>query len=169
MIAKDIISIHNFDPLSMPEKCVNAYLPVIDVLPKLLDSPGHMVTVEDNGNILGIIDESSLLEGLGHMIAPRDDSSIITVECNPEDYSASIISHAVEDTDAHLTDLLTSPADNGLIRVTLRVRNSNPESAVRSLERYGYNVIDAHAADSGMQTMEIATERLLSLQTLMNV
>lgn len=169
MIAKDIISINNSHNLSMPAKSVNAYLPVIDVLPRLLDSPGHVLTVEDEGNFLGIIDETSLLEGLGRTIASRDDSSIITLECNPEDYSASVISHAIEDTDAHLTDILTFPAENGLIRVTLRVRNNNPEAAVRSLERYGYNVIEAYGADTGMQTMEIATERLLSLQALMNV
>lgn len=169
MIAKEIISIHNFDSKSQPVRSVDAYMPVLDILPRLLDSPNHTLRVEEDGKCIGIIDETSMLEGLGRMIAPRDDCSTITVECNPQDYSASILAHAVEDTDAHLTDIFTTPSDNGQIRVTLRVRNSDPEAAVRSLERYDYKVIDAHPSDSGIQTMEIATERLLALQALMNV
>ena len=170
MTAKDILSLQKFDIDPAANLTVDSDMAILDVIPRLLDTNNRMVSVvDDEGKHIGIIDQTSLLEGIGRMIAPRDDCSVITVDCAPEDYSASVLAHAVEDSDAHLVDLFTSPAENGRITVTLRVRHSDPTAAVRSLERYDYHVIDAHGSGNSMQSMEIATERLLSLRALMNV
>lgn len=169
MRARDILSVRGNFNGTYPNTKIDSDMPLIEVIPKLLDSQKHELTVMEEGEALGIIDETSLLEGLGRMIAARDDCSVITIECDPQDYSASLIAHAVEDTDAHLVDLFSVPAENGKILVTLRVRHSDPTSAVRSLERYDFNVVETHGSSSSMQSMEIATERLLALQALMNV
>lgn len=169
MTAKDILSIHSSHIKEYPSTKVNSDLPVLEVLPLLLDTNRRELTVMEEDNPLGIIDQTSMLEGLGRMIASRNDCSIITLECEPRSYSASVIAHAVEDTDAHLVDLFSVPGENGEIMVTLRVRQNDPTAAVRSLERYGYHVVDVHASSDSMQSMEIATERLLALQALMNV
>ena len=169
MTAKDILSFRKPTDTPFPADQVEYDVPVIDVIPRLLDSGSHELTVMEEGKPLGIIDETSLLEGVGRMIAGRDDCSVITVECDPRDYSASVIAHAVEDTDAHLVDLFTIPWDNDKLRVTLRVRHSDPTAAVRSLERYDYKVLEAHSSGDNIQSIEIATERLLSLQAFMNV
>ena len=170
MTAKNILTTHTSGVSKTDIPKVDAEMPVLDIIPRLLDSKHHaLAVIDEDGNLLGHIDQESLLEGIGRMIAPRDDCSVITIDCAHQDYSASVISHAVEDTDAHLVDLFTVPADNGRLTVTLRVRHSDPTAAVRSLERYGFNVIDAHASGNAMQSMEIATERLLALQALMNV
>lgn len=170
MTAKDILSyeLHSGENLQLTK--VDAEMPVLDVIPRLLDSNSReLIVTDEGGNSIGVINQASLLEGIGRMIAPRDDCSVITLDCAPEDYSASIIAHAVEDSDAHLVDLFTSPGINGRINVTLRVRQSDPTAAVRSLERYDYHVLEAHASGDSMQSMQIATERLLALQALMNV
>ena len=169
MTAKEIISVHNFNSDIMPQTTVDADMPVLEVIPRLLESPGRVLAVNEDGNTIGVIDQTSLLEGIGKMIATRDDCSVITVECTPEEYSASIIAHAVEDTDAHLVDLFSTPFDNDKLRVTLRVRNSDPTSTIRSLERYDYHVVEAHSSSDGIRSLEIATERLLSLHAIMNV
>ena len=169
MTARDILSLrHNASGVRELPK-VEGDMPLLDVLPRLLDASSRELEVTEDGETLGIIDESSMLEGLGRMIAARDDCSMITVECAPEDFCASVLAHAVEDSDAHLVDLFTLPADGGKLRLTLRVRHFDPTAAVRSLERYGFEVIEAHSAGNSIQSMEIATERLLSLQALMNV
>ena len=169
MIAKDILSFGKTIESCRPVVNVESDMPVIEVLPRLLDTPMHEVGVMEDGIPLGVIDGQSLLEGIGKMIVARDDCSVITVECSPEDYSASVLAHAVEDSDAHLVDLFTSPSEDGRVRVTLRVRHSDPTAAVRSLERYDYHVVEAHGSSSQIQSLEIATERLLSLQALMKV
>ena len=66
-------------------------------------------------------------------------------------------------------DLLTAPDADGHLKVTLRVRNSDPTSTVRSLERYDYRVVDAHGSGSTMEAANIAAERLMALQVLLNV
>ncbi|MCH5222845.1 MAG: hypothetical protein J1E82_02290 [Muribaculaceae bacterium] len=169
MTAKEIMLPRRVEKGKAPEVSVDSEMPVLDVLPRLLDSPCRELSVTEEGEYIGRIDEGSLLEGLGRMIAARDDSCVVTVECDPSNYSASAIAHAVEDTDAHLVDLMSVPGENGKVMVTLRIRNSDPSSAIRSLERYDYHVVEAHGSDDKVHTMEIATERLLSLQALMNV
>lgn len=169
MTARDILSVNSANRAQFPEPKVDSMMPLLDVIPRLLDANARELTVIEEGEPIGVITESSLLEGLGNMIAARDDCSVITLDCDPADYCASIIAHAIEDTDAHLVDLFTSPGDNGRILATLRVRQSDPTAAVRSLERYDFHVIDAYSSGSTIQNLEIATERLLSLQALMNV
>ena len=169
MRAKDILSIRKQGEIGYTLERVESEMPILDLIPRLLDSDTRELQVMEDGECLGIVDQSSLLEGLGRMIAARDDCSVIMVECLPQDYSASHMAHAVEDSDAHLVDLFSVPADNGMIHVTLRVRHSDPTAAVRSLERYGYTVLEAYSSGNSIQSMEIATERLLSLQALMKV
>ncbi len=168
MTAKDVLSSRaNQNPL-LPIKNVDSNMPLFEVLPLLLDAPGRLLGVTKSGEIIGHIDETSLLEGLGRMIMPRDDSSTLTLECKPEQYSASVIAHAVEDADAHLVDLISRGTEDGRLRITLRVRALDSEGAVRSLERYGYEVIET-SAEGGSADQSILAERLASLRTLLNV
>ena len=123
--------------------------------------------VEPDGSFVGTIDQTSMLEGLGRMIATRDDCSVVTVECRPEDYSASLLAHAVESADTHLVDLLTVPTSGDRVQATLRVRCSDPSPVVRSLERYDFTVTGAHGtADADMV---LAAERLAALNAFLNV
>lgn len=169
MTAREILSPGKRAAELRPMRSIDADMPLIEVLPRLLDTPRHEVGVNEDGVSIGVIDQTSMLEGLGKMIAARDDCSVITVECRPEEYSASMLAHAVEDSDTHLVDLLTVPDKDGYLRVTLRVRNTDPSSTVRSLERYDYHVVEAHGAESGNVNATIAAERLLALRTLLNV
>ena len=139
-----------------PRRTVSADEQLVDVLPKLLDAPSRELRVADGDRELGVIDTRSMLEALGRMIAARDDASTLTVECPPSDYSASALARAVEDSD-----------DGANIRVTLRVRLDNPEAAVRSLNRYGYDVVETSARPTGSATVE--EERLSALQVYLNV
>lgn len=167
MRAKDILSSRNKELPLLPMKSVDSEMPLLEVLPHLLDAPGRLLGVSQEGEALGFIDEVSLLEGIGRMIAERDDSSVITVECQPSQYSASSLAHAVEDAGFHLVDLISHPAEEGMIRVTLRVRSIDPMPVISSLERYGYRVIDRSARMDAQSAL--LAERIASLQALINV
>lgn len=171
MTAKDAIS-----PLkrhiklpAAPAATVSSDLPLVDALPLLLEAPARELYVADGRGAYGVIDTSSMLEAIGKFIAPRDDTSIITIECSPADYSASIIARAIEDADAHLVDLWSAPSPrSGAVRVTLRVRIENPRAAVGSLRRYGFEVVDA-TAHCPVGSAQIEEERLSALQMYLNV
>lgn len=167
MKARDIISPRGAATPMLPARNVPAEMPVLDLLPRLLDTEDRRLGVTDGENYLGVIDETSLLEGLNEIIAARDDSSLITLESAPSSYSASQIAHAVEDADVHLVDLWTHPGNGEMLNVTLRVRTTDPSAVVANLERYGYNVTDVSGEEDS--TLDTALERLLSLKTLLNV
>lgn len=169
MTARDAISALNRNGKTPLSPTVSGDMPLLELLPRLLDSPTREigVTESEESGVTGIVDQTSLLEALGRMIAPRDDCSVIDLECAPADYSASLIARAVEDVDVHLVDLLTAPAEDGKMHVTLRVRCEDPTPVVHSLERYGYEIINAHGHTDICRTAAI--ERLLELQAIINV
>ncbi len=92
----------------------------------------------------------------GALYPPRDDSSRLLVGCRRLDYSASRISTAVEDCNAHVVNLNVTDLGSGIdedatadyLVVDLRVTHRSPTAVGRSLERYGYNVLMAASADS---------------------
>lgn len=166
MTARDAVTICKKPDKELPKETVGSGVPLLEVLPRLLESPHRELTVCGEDGVEGVIDQTSLLEAMGRMIAPRYDCSVIELECTPSDYSASHIARAVEDADMHLVDLLTAPGEEGRLRVTLRVRCEDPMAAVHSLERYGYNVTESYGHESEQTA---AIERLLGLQALINV
>lgn len=167
MTAREAMSITKKSSAVQSNCVVEEGMHLLDVLPRLVDSPRHELAVRSGSDIIGVIDETSLLEAFSHQLASRTDSSVIEISCVPNDYSASRIAHAVEDADVHLVDLLTSPAEDGKLRVTLRVRCEDSEGVVHSLERYGYEVIGSYSNKN--LSYVAAIERMLELQALINV
>lgn len=165
--AKEIMTPLTPANASAPAKYVEAGLTAIDVLPRLLDTPDYRIGVKEGGKLLGEINANTMLETLASLIPARDDSSIITLECRPEDYSASKLATAVEDADTHMTDLWTTPGQEGLIRVTLRVLRNDPSPVVHSLERYGYDVLESKGKYNS--DAETSALRLLELNTILSV
>lgn len=98
------------------------------------------------------------------LFPPMAEASTILLACLPSDYSASRIARAVEDCDAHLVNLNVTTdgqmLDNRVV-CELRVSHRNPSSVVRSLERYGYEVIDTDSRSLAADA--ISSERLAEL------
>lgn len=87
------------------------------------------------------------------LFAPAADTSSLLVACDRRDYSASRLARAVEDADAHLlnlnvTSLLADDAPDGTVVVALRVGRRDALAVARSIERYGYDVLD-FSGDTG--------------------
>lgn len=87
------------------------------------------------------------------LFAPAADTSSLLVACDRRDYSASRLARAVEDADAHLlnlnvTSLLADDAPDGTVVVALRVGRRDALAVARSIERYGYEVLD-FSGDTG--------------------
>ncbi|MDE7179972.1 MAG: hypothetical protein K2N88_02070 [Muribaculaceae bacterium] len=167
MLARDAVSLIRKSGDTGPSQVVDGGMHLLEVLPRLLEAPERRLTVTDSGHDAGTIDQTSLLEALGRQISPRHDCCVIEILCAPQDYSASLIARAVEDADVHLVDMLTNPADAGMLRVTLRVRCEDAGAPVASLERYGFRVENVFGSAEAFPS--VALERLLALQTLINV
>ncbi len=101
---------------------------------------------------------------LERLFPPMEEASTLLLSCLPSDYSASRIARAVEDCDAHLVNLNVtadgSRLDNRVV-CELRVSHRNPASVARSLERYGYEVVDTDVRS--LASDEVAAERVAEL------
>lgn len=101
---------------------------------------------------------------LERLFPPMGEASTLLLACLPSDYSASRIARAVEDCDAHLVNLNVtadgSQLDNRVV-CEVRVTHRNPSSVARSLERYGYEVIDTDSRS--LASDEVTGQRLAEL------
>lgn len=92
------------------------------------------------------IKDNAMFE-IGQLFPPAPDESSLLIGCRRSDYSASRISHAVEDCNAQLLNLNVTalPSDMAELIVALRVNHRNVEAIARSLTRYGYDVLEANS------------------------
>ncbi len=104
---------------------------------------------------------------LSRLFPPVEDSSRLTVSCRRADYSASAISRAVEDCNAHLLNLNVTAAGtmdpfSDEMTVELRINHRNALAVARSLERYGYRILDLeHAPGADSDTMRERVRELI--------
>ena len=103
------------------------------------------------------------------LFPPAEESSELTVACYRSDYSASRMAHAAEDADAQILNLniTSAESDYGEILVDLRVNRRNVLSVARSLERYGYRVVDTR--ENGVSIGNPLSERIGELLVHLNV
>ena len=128
-------------------KPVIASTPMPLLLWRMVDEQASIFPVVDDltGDYIGAVDRESIIRSVARLFPQVDESTELTITCRPSQYSASAIAHAVEDADAHLLNLnVTSDGermDNRII-AELRVSHRSPMAVARSLERYGYEVVD---------------------------
>jgi len=93
------------------------------------------------------------------------DSSRLLISCAAADYSASLIARAVEDADASLLNLNVTSYGAGTpeVVVALRVGHLNPERVARSLERYGYDILNIEADGATDDTLHRRYEELMRI------
>lgn len=107
---------------------------------------------------------------LMHLMPPLPDAAELSVSCRPEQFSASAIARAVEDCNAHLLNMnVTSRrlADDSLV-VALRINHRSAAAVGRSLERYGFTVLDSMdlGTDPADEALRLRAAELIHLLEL---
>ncbi len=93
---------------------------------------------------------------------PVEESSRLLIACRPSDYMASEIARAVEDADARLLNLNVTAIDiDGLTVTALRVARRDPQPVARSLERYGYTIVECSAPHADDDTLRARYDELM--------
>ncbi|MGM9843363.1 MAG: hypothetical protein ACI30S_03980 [Muribaculaceae bacterium] len=97
------------------------------------------------------------------------DATEMVIACDPDDYSAALIARAVEDCNAHVLNLnLTGErTDKGDLIVDIRVNHRNGDHIARSLERYGFEVLDYAGTDDDDD--DTARERALEILKILDI
>lgn len=129
---------------------------------------------EENDIMRNATEISRLTQQLHHgerrLFPEVEESSELSVACYRADFSASRIARAVEDSEAHLLNLnVTSEAlPSGEIVIDLRVSHRNAAAVVRSLERYGFEVVAVRGGGPS-DSDDTLTERVGELLAHLNV
>lgn len=98
---------------------------------------------------------------------PVEESSRLLIACRPSDYMASEIARAVEDADARLLNLNVTAIDcDGLTVTALRVARRDPQPVARSLERYGYTIVECTAAHADDDTLRDRYNELMHILSI---
>lgn len=110
------------------------------------------------------------------LFPPVPDWSVVVVECAAGQFSASLLSRAVEDCDAHVLNLnvVSGLRPDEPSVVELRVNHRNPELVARSIERYGYTVAGTRSSAPGADSdsdgpLDEGRRRVNELLRLLNV
>lgn len=102
----------------------------------------------------------------------NDSQSRFLVACNPRDYSASSLAHAVEDSNAHILSLNVRPGklNDGRLAIELATNRASWGDTARSLSRYGYEVISAESPsltdDGRRDTLRLRANEILHILEL---
>lgn len=174
MTAHDILLLSNSDG-SFPAQCepvthICAEDSVFALLPQIGESASACVDVVDGSDkIFGRVNAESILRALSMMLRVTPETSWVELRIPAIDYSASLLARAVEDVDAHLLDIITTPEiDNAdILHVSILVSHTDPTAVVHSLERLGIETLSSMSTSS--VDYQTARERLSQLQLYLNI
>ncbi len=101
----------------------------------------------------------------------RVEATELTLACRPEDFCASAIARAVEETHAHLLNLnLTADTlPDGRCVVDIRTSSRTHEQLQRSLFRYGYEVIAINSSTEALTDPDITADLQLRAAELLHL
>lgn len=139
--ADDYTAIASFvrDDADIPSLFADAS--VLDALGVMSKSRLDVLPVVDRNNkYLGSIGLSSMLKAMADMTGAMNVGKSIVVTVPLLDYCLSRIVNVVEDCGVKIVSILTSVSQTN-VDILLKLSSDDTEAVVRSLERYGYDVL----------------------------
>lgn len=126
-------------------------------------SDGSADVCGHDGKVEGRITGSDMLSALNDIFAPGLGCSLIEVECDRNDYSASRLAMAVEDADVSLLGLWRMPyRGRDAVSALMMIDSEAPAAACRSLRRYGYSARPAAGVPD--ENMQLALNNIEALK-----
>ena len=101
--------------------------------------------VHDQLNDLGITDSMDAV--LSFMINQGGMGAILVLKMSDRDYAPSQISRWIEENGAKILGLLISPADQGMLRINIKLNTSRVKNILATLSRQNINVDQVLMAD----------------------
>lgn len=115
-----------------------------EILKMAADHHVKMVAVtNEEGQYAGIITVQDTLTAFAQTAAVQSQGAIVVLSMRYIDYSLSNISRLVEENNAKILSACVTddPLDPGMIKLTLKINQTNLNAIIATLERFDYKVI----------------------------
>ncbi len=143
---KDIFQMENIDSLigntSVYAPMVNGKAPLLEVLQVMSKESLTVLPVVEDGNYLGAITLSTLVDKLAEATQAASHGALIAIEMNSQDYGLSQLSYLIESNNAKILSLMSYPVEEtSKLAVLIRIDLEDASPVLRSLERFNYRVL----------------------------
>ncbi|HOU30953.1 MAG TPA: CBS domain-containing protein [Bacteroidales bacterium] len=143
---------HIFEVIALAAKLKLTVIPVLD----------------ENGHYRGVITANDLIQHVAKFSSMDQPGGIIILEMAERDYSLTQIAHIAESNNLKILSMfITSSPDSIRLEVTLKLNSNDLTSAIRTYERYGYEVKKWVSTDDMLD--RFYAERLDMLIKYMNI
>lgn len=115
-----------------------------DILKMASDFDSHLVSVLNvSGGFLGVVAIEDTIKAMADSTAVQDQGAIVVLQVNHRDYSLAEIARLVEGENARILSVAVNhdSSDNSMLRVTLKINETEVSHITASLERFGYKII----------------------------
>lgn len=115
-----------------------------DIIRMASDCDSQMVAVlSAEGGFLGVVGIEDTIKAIADSTAVQDQGAILVLLVSYRDYSLAEISRLVEGENARVLSVTVNRdiSDNSMLRVTLKINQTEVSHIVASLERFGYRII----------------------------
>ncbi|NVJ48041.1 MAG: CBS domain-containing protein [Cytophagia bacterium] len=115
-----------------------------DIIRMASDFDTQMVAVvSSSGSFLGVVGLEDTIRAIADSTAVQDQGAILVLVVNYRDYSLAEISRLIEGENARVLSVAVGrePTDNSMLRVTLKINQTEVSHIAASLERFGYRII----------------------------
>lgn len=104
-------------------------------------SANIVAVIKEDGDFIGTIPQSALLQAVTEIMALREPGAIIVLEIEPNQFSPGEINRLVETNDAMIMQMNTSvDRFNGKMIVSLKLNKPDVSDIVATFQRYEYSV-----------------------------
>ncbi len=107
--------------------------------------------LDHDEKFLGCITANELLEELAVILSVKERGAVVVIRIIKRDYSLAEISRLVESHDIKILSSVYSTLDsshtNNTPQLTLKLNKTNITPLIATFERFGYEIIEAHAND----------------------
>lgn len=98
---------------------------------------------DDDTHYLGLVRRDDIFNQFARMLSTQEPGAILALEVDPRDYSLAKLVYTIEQNDVKILSIASEAADaeEGRIRVTLKLNVTDASRVRHMLEHYGYRVI----------------------------
>ncbi|MEM1041129.1 MAG: CBS domain-containing protein [Bacteroidota bacterium] len=119
---------------------------------------------EEDGEYAGAVRRRVLFEELAGMLSTGTPGTILILEVSLRDYSLSVLSRLIEQSDAKVLSLATQgegALEGGLIRVTIKLNVTDTARVRHVLEHHGYRVAAVFNEQDGDDELSLRAQEFM--------